>query len=164
MHLNKSKAVTLAFLLATLTLVGAGCGTPKAKPVNWNVSFNKTTPASIVIDVVGVSPMDKAHLSAIKVDDYWKHGNAIRAELLKVTAQLPTGEPWVLKADDPIWKKWKSYGATELMVMATLPCKDCDDRRRIFIPLDKHVWNARHSTLEFEVQDERIHALTPQNP
>lgn len=163
MHLNKSKPASLAVLFAFLSLVGAGCGTPKAKPVAWNLSFKKTTPASIVIDVVGVSPMDKAHLASINVESYWK--SDLRKELTKVTAQLPTGEPWILPMTDPIWNKWRSYGANELMVMATLPCKDCDDRRRIFVPLDKNAWkNVKNHTLEFEVQDQWIHVLTPQNP
>jgi hypothetical protein len=168
MHVNKNNAPMLAVLLAALTLVGAGCGTPKPKPVMWNVSITKITPASIEIDLVGVAPMQKPYLTNVKVDDYWKPGNSIRAGLKKVTARLPTGQPWILKADDPIWQQWKSYGTTELMIMATLPCKDCGDgpfdRRRLFVPLDKHYWNAKHKTLEFEVQDEMIRPLTPQAP
>jgi hypothetical protein len=163
MHLNKSKAFTLAVLLATLSLVGAGCGTPTAKPVAWNLSFTKKTPASIVIDIVGVSPLDKGRLSSIPVEQWWK--SDLRKEVTKVTQQLPTGEPWILSITDPIWKQWRSYGATELMIMATLPCKDCDDRRRILVPLDKNSWvGYKNKTLEFEVQDQWIHVLTPQKP
>jgi hypothetical protein len=36
------------------------------------------------------------------------------------------------------------------------------DRRRLIVPLDKNSWKPKNKTLEFEVQDAMITALTPQ--
>ena len=155
-----------AILFAAIALTTVGCGTTKPRPVVWNVSITKATPASIEVDLVGVNGLEKGQWLSVKPDDYWKPNNSIRQNAKKVSTSFKDGSPWCLGKTNQIWKEWFSYGATELMIMANLPGKfpnDASDRRRLFLPLDKKVWEpAKKETLEVEVQDEFIRVLTPQ--
>lgn len=167
MNLTSNVGAKLCILLAAIALGEAGCSsTPKAKPVAWRVSIAKETPASIEVDLVGVSPSDKPYWqNNVKPDDYWKAGNSVRKGAQKVSTIFQDSPTWVLQAEDPIWAKWFSYGATELMVIANLPGKYDNgpyDRRRVFLPLDKKVWAAKDRTLRIQIQDEFIRVLTPQ--
>ena len=169
--MNRIKGKTIAnsaILLVALSLVTAGCGAAKPKPIAWNVSVTKATPASIEADVVGVSPSDKPYwMNSVKPDDYWKANNSVRKGAKKTSKILETGTPWVLDRTDPIWQEWFSYGATELMIMANLPGGGDNspfDRRRVFVTLDKNAWVAKDQTLQIEVQDQFIRVLTPQKP
>ena len=39
----------------------------------------------------------------------------------KLSVNLPTGQPLIVRKDDPHWQSWIREGATELMVIADLP-------------------------------------------
>jgi hypothetical protein len=169
MNLIKGKTIAnVSLAVVALSLVTAGCAS-KPKPVAWNVSIAKATPASIEADVVGVSASDKPYwMNSVKPDDYWKANNSVRKGAKKISKILETGTPWVIEKDNPIWNDWFSYGATELMIMANLPGGGDNspfDRRRVFVPLDKNAWLAdKDKTLKIEVQDQFIRVLTPQKP
>jgi len=169
MNLINWKILTrLAILLAAIALTTAGCGTTKPRPVAWNVSITKATPASIEVDLVGVNPSEKPYwMNSVKPDDYWKANSSTRQNAKKVSTSFKDGQTWCLNKSDPIWKVWFSYGSTELMIMANLPGKfpnDAFDRRRLFLSLGKKEWKpAKKETIEVEVQDEFIRVLTPQN-
>ncbi|PYJ97885.1 MAG: hypothetical protein DME23_13525 [Verrucomicrobia bacterium] len=169
MNPTERKISSLSVLLVALTFLTVGCRSSRPKPVAWNVSITKVTPASIEVDVVGVTPSEKPYwMNSVKPDDYWKQTSSIRNGARKVSNNLQTGQPWVLGKENPIWKEWFGYGATELMIMANLPGKGYDngpfDRRRVFISLDKKVWEAKDNTIQIQVQDEFIRVLTPQKP
>ncbi len=143
--------------------LGAGCkSVPKA--ARWEVSLSKVTPASIELDLVGISAADKPYWqNNIKVDDYWKNGS-VRKGAKKVTTSFESGKTWELKSTDPIWDTWFGYGATELMIIANLPGKHENgpfDRRRIFLPLKEGAYAAKDKTIRVEVQEEFLHVLTP---
>jgi hypothetical protein len=145
-------------------VLAVGCGSHKPKPVRWDVTLIKETPASIELDLVGVSSADKpAWENNIKVDDYWKNG-AVRKGARKVTTTFENGKTWELKSTDPIWDTWLSYGATELMIIANLPGKHENgpyDRRRKFLPLQAGAYDTKDKTVRVEVQEENLQVLTP---
>ena len=164
----KGKFSNLSVLLVALSLATVGCGSSRPKPVAWNVSITKAGPATIEVDVVGVTPSEKPYwMNSVKPDDYWKQNSSVRKGARRVSNNLQTGQPWVVGKENPIWKEWFGYGATELMIMANLPGRYDNgpfDRRRVFIPLDKKVWEAKDKTIQIQVQDEFIKVLTPQKP
>jgi hypothetical protein len=166
-HQNITKS---SALLLVLLLTAVGCGTTKPKPpkpVQWNVSLTKVSPASIEADLVGVTSLDKPYWQNINVSDYFRKNSSIRNGARKVTTTFKDGPTWVLKKEDAIWTTWFSYGATELMVIADLPGKYSpgpSDGRRTFLSLDKKAWLAPDETIKVEIQDERIQVLTPQKP
>lgn len=155
-------------LVAAVALLCAGCKTtktPKVRPVPWTVTITKETPASIEVDLVGVSPSEKPYWqNNVRPDDYWKNG-PVRQSAQKVSTAFQEGNTFTLPADHPIWKKWFEYGATDLMVIANLPGKydnSAYDRRRLFVPLDKKAWESKDKTLKIQILDEFIRVLTPQ--
>ncbi len=160
MNLNRWKSFSnIAVLLLIALAAGPGCRAPR-----WNVSTAKVTPASVEVDLVGVTPSDEPYWKNMKPDDYWKPDSQIRAGATKVSTRFQNGQTWVLRKDDPIWQAWSSHGVTEIMVIANLPGtydNSMFDRRRLFLPLKAKAWRAKDQTLEIEVQDEFVKALTP---
>jgi hypothetical protein len=157
----------LLICFVTVTFLGSGCHSG-TQPVAWNVSVTKTTPASIEVDFIGISPIEKPYwLNDVQPDKYWAPNAKIRQGATKVTTSFQSGNSFVLKETDPIWNDWFNHGATELMIMADLPGvydNNSTDRRRMFLPLKKKAWNSKNHTLELEIQDEIIRILTPQRP
>jgi len=167
-----TKNTLICLLLVGLAILVNGChfGT---KPVAWNVSVTKTTPASIEVDFIGVSPLEKPYWNDIKPDDYWRpnestlSGSVRLATTNKITVNFQSTNTFVLQRQDPMWDDWFRYGATELMIMADLPGvydNSPTDRRRLFLPLNSKIWRSKHHTLEIEIQDQFIRVLTPQRP
>ena len=69
-------------LLVAVSFVAAGCGsTPKPKPVAWDISITKKTPASIEVDLVGITSSEKAFCDGLTADQYWKPGSRVRSDL-----------------------------------------------------------------------------------
>ena len=156
------------FFLSVLAsiLLGTGChwGT---KPVAWRIQVTKTTPASIAVDLVCVSPANTDDLMKVKPDDYWKPNNPFRQGLMTnlVTTSFETETTFVLQRTNAIWNAWLQSGATELVIMADLTGKydnTSGDFRRKAIPLNTKAWKSSHRTLDIEIQDQMIKVLTPQ--
>ena len=163
------KISSLSGLLFAVALLTPGCGTTKpGRPAAWSISITKVTPASIELDVVGVNPSDKQQwMNSVNVDDYWKPNSSIRAGARKESTKFESEKTWVLEKDHKVWSEWFGYGATEVMIIANLPGRyepGPHDRRRIFLPLDKKVWESKDKTIKVEVQDAFIRVLTPQKP
>ncbi len=162
-----------ASLLVVFGLVLSGCGSTghkSGKPVAWNVNVTKRTAASVEVDLIGVSPSEDAYWRrSVKPDDYWNPSKPIRkqAQNRARSDRFENGTVFLLKIDDPIWNQWRSYGASELLVMANLPGKysnDEADPRRLVVPIGKNEWTAKNKTLELEVLDGQIRVLTPPRP
>ena len=162
-----------SLLLFALLLIAPGCsllGGKGTKPVAWTIKITKSTAASVEVDLVGISPSEDGYWRrSVKPDDYWNPNKPIQkqaASRMKST-RFEEGPTFVLKNDDPIWNKWLSYGATELLIMASLPNKysnDESDPRRQIVSIAKNAWQAKDKTLEVEILDGQIRVLNPANP
>jgi hypothetical protein len=164
------KSASVYLLLITFAFAVAGCHTTsKPSPRPWNLSINKTTPASIEVDLIGVNQFEKPEWEGYDIDSYWKPGDSRRANADKLTMSLDKGQPWTIARDNPQWRAWLDHGATDLLLMAHLPGRPgrdfpagTSDPRRKFIALDKHAWEG--DTLQIEIQDTLVRMLTPQKP
>lgn len=159
--------ILFPLLAAIIAIAFAGCSsTPKIKPYPWKVSITKRTPASIEMDVLGVTPTDRAYLENVSWDDYWKPDSQIRKDALEmggVTKFLKKDEAWVISPEDTEykdnWKRWQSRGAIELLLLARLP--ESGGLWKVPVSLDKKAWSAKDRTIQVEVLDSRIVVLTP---
>lgn len=162
------KTARFALVVSLLAAVFAvGCASTHLHPKAWNISINKTTYASIQVDLIGVTEAEKPYWEGYNIDKYWSDGDLRRKNAQPLTQVLKMGQPWVVSMNNPKWQEWLNRGATELLVIANLPGHfDAGpaDPRRIFLPLDKHAWNAKNNTLEIEIQDTMILVLTPPKP
>ncbi len=152
-------------LFAPLCVLLVACQSTKPDPVAWDVVITKTVPASIEVDLIGISDVERPAWEGYDLNRYWTEGDSRRANADKLTKSLQTGQPWVVSRSDPKWQKWLSHGATELLVLANLPGRDFapgpNDPRRIFLPLSSNRWKTKGGRLEIEVQDTIVRPLTP---
>ena len=159
----------LSVLLIALTAVSSGCGTPKPKPVAWNLSITKKTYSTIEVDLIGVPKGDKALWEGYDLDQYWTPGDQRRQDAHPLSTNLVYNEAWIVARTNAQWHEWLDHQkATDLLIIANLPGTKTNfgsgraDPRRKFVPLDKRAWDAKKRTLEFEVQDTLINPLTKQ--
>jgi class 3 adenylate cyclase len=130
----------------------------------WDLSVKKITPASIRIDLVGVNVWKRPAWEGYDMDQYWRVGDARRANADKLTLEFTNDEPVIVSRDHPKWRQWFQRGATELMLIADLPghfTSGPSDPRRVFLPLDKTAWKGHRNTLLIEVQDSLIRVAAP---
>jgi len=165
MNSINSKSRTCFILLAAVSLISTGCFTPR--PVAWNLSVTKATPASIDVDIVGVQPSDEAQLTSMKVSDWWASPPRDLTRRgykdMMLTSNFQTGDKWVVSKDDPIWHKWFGLGVREIMVIADLPQVHEDSPRRKFLLLTSGDWmNPVNQTIEIRVQGDRVWVVTAQ--
>jgi hypothetical protein len=159
------KCTRVALWLGLIAFAWTGCqsATPKLRPMN--LVLNKMTPASIKVDLIGVSEVERHAWEGYDVDQYWTEGDSRRANADKLTVNLPTGQSAIIRKDDPHWQSWIQRGADQLLVIADLPGQFTPgptDPRRIFIPLTRDAaWTAKGDSLEIQVQDTMVRALTP---
>jgi len=157
------RTASVSLCLVTLAAVLVACQSPRPQPTAWDLVVNKNTPASIEVDLIGVSDIEKPAWEGYDVDRYWTPGDSRRANADKLTMNLPSGQPWIVSKNDPHWQQWLDHGATELLVMANLPGRFAPgptDPRRVFIPLDREHWNTKSGRLEIEVQDTIVRPIT----
>lgn len=164
MKSTKTNAVRLLLALAALSLLAPGCATTP-KPAAWTLVINKTTPASIEVDLIGVTPLDKTFwLNTVKPNDYWKPGNSTRKNAKKLSSKFESGPVWTVRLDDPTWQAWLASGASELLVFADLHLREASndptDPRRLFLPLDKNAWESKDHVLNIVIEDERLSTTT----
>jgi hypothetical protein len=164
MNRPKKATLTLGTMVVAVALLAVGC----ASIQRWNVIVNKTTPASIEVDLIGVALLEKPAWEGYSIDKYFTRGDPRRKNADRLTQTLQIGQPWVVSMDDPKWSAWLGRGATELLVIANLPGRfepGSADPRRVFVPLNKKAWRPRiKNALDIEVQESVILVLTPQKP
>jgi hypothetical protein len=167
----------IACLLLVVSIVAVGCASGPApltrgKVVPWTVKITKAAEGSIEVDLIGVSKSEDDYWrNAVRMGEYWEPNSRIRKavfdEKRAVTTRFESGSQFVLSKDDPIWKKWSSYGTFELAVMAHLTGNfpnPAADPRRLFLKLGKNEWIAENNTLELKILDAQIFVVTPPKP
>src|SRR6266436_1387999 len=157
--------VVVALLLTAFFVAGCGGGgKATVKPRPWNISITKKTPATIEVDLIGVTELEKAAWEGYPIDEYWKPGDLRRANADKLSlTNLVMNKAWDIREADPQWKKWLSRGVTSVLIIAHLPGTfppGPADPRRVFVSLDKRAW--KDKTIRFDVLDTEIRPLTPQ--
>ncbi|HSU54464.1 MAG TPA: hypothetical protein VLT36_10420 [Candidatus Dormibacteraeota bacterium] len=166
--MKSKRSINLAFselFFAAVCVLGTGChSTPKPKA--WNVVLTKTTPATVRVDLIGVSRTDKSDWTGYNLNEYWKPDDRRRKDADKISFEnLELNQRVKVDRKDPQWEKWFSHGVNELLVIADLPgdfSGGADDPRRKFLPLNKKAWDASpKDTLDIEIQQTLIKILTP---
>lgn len=166
-----AKTICLVLGAVLMASLFGGCS---GGPGKYNVTV---TPAagmreggrfpSFEVDVVGVNQTDADRLKSYSVNDYFSGGDPVRkdsdAKTMSFTAAK--SEAQTLSMTDPVWDKWLSHGATQLVIMANIPGVSGDkgeDRRRLILPLLSKRWEG-HS-IEIEVQRSGVVCRTPMKP
>ena len=153
-------------LLTSVVFLISGCAT-LPKPVAWNISIDKTTPASIEVDLIGITASEIPAWESMNVDKYLAPGSQLRKDADKITVNLKMGPQLVLSNTDPKWSGWLNRGVDHLLIIANLPGQwqaGAADFRRKIIPLDKRAWQTKNDTLEFQVKDTEISEMTARTP
>jgi hypothetical protein len=160
MNSTLSRVLCLSFQCAAVSLLLVGCGTPGPKPVAWNITITK--PAPIEVDLVAVTAREKSRFESYSLDKYWSPNDEERKSADKITSE-PV-ETWVIPKKDPKWNSWLERRVVGLFIVANLPgnFEGGTDPRREYLPLDQNHWDAKKSTLEIEVKENRILIRTPE--
>jgi len=151
-------------LLVGLSQLLVSCQSTRSQARPWDLVITKTVPASIEVDLIGISEIERPAWEGYDLDQYWTAGDSRRANADKLSRNLETGQPWVVSRADPQWQKWLSHGATELLILANLPghfTAGPTDPRRTFLPLAPSQWKTKSGRLEIEVQDTIVRPRTP---
>jgi hypothetical protein len=112
---------------------------------------DQPTGNSIEVNLIGVNQRDYARWAGYPVNKYWSPNDPLRGEarssgrvyVMVLSADDP--KPKQLSRSDPIWSKWRTDGATQLLVLAFLPGARSDpgrggDPQRLVFPLDNCRW------------------------
>ena len=158
------KLFTQVLLMAGLSQLLVSCQSTHPQPAAWDLVITKTVPASIEVDLIGISDIERPAWEGYDLDQYWTAGDSRRAKADKLSKNLETGQPWVVSRTDHQWQKWLSHGASQLLIMANLPghfAPGPTDPRRTFLPLAPDRWKTKNGRLDIEVQDTIVRPLTP---
>lgn len=168
--------VLLVASLACVAVLSGGCSSkPKMGKYNIQVSLEPSLASSaavpsIEVDLVGVSPANKAVWDAQSLNNYFAAANPERQTADRHTMAFGAGAvaPQTLANNAPIWNTWAGSGAQHVYVLASLPGVSTDapgeaDARRVAIPLDTRHWN-RGEPIMIEVQRNRLVIRTPMKP
>ena len=124
--------------------------------------------SSVIVDLVGVNASTLPRYEAYDMGKYWKEGDPMRRDADKVVLNFVSGASLNMNVpvSDAQWAKWKSKGATYVMVLADLPGAQTarpgnQDARRQILPLDQCNWPDQTGTLKVLVQRSGIVVLTP---
>ncbi len=113
--------------------------------------------ASIQVDFVGVNNSELAAWNAKPIDDYFAPGDVFRDSADKKTLDFADGSVSVqtLQSTDPVWQRWKSKGASHVVVIADLPGYNIPmggiDLRRQTIPLSAGSWERSPPVITVQV-------------
>lgn len=151
-------------------LVLTGCDSaPRPVPHSAEVSLGDTLQGQTVeVDIVGVNnDTNLVEWEGYNVNDYFKAGDARRAEARKYTMKFAQGSTNMvtLSKDDAVWKDWNK--PTHLVILANIPGmsdqggKATDPRRKV-LPMYSNFWEKQE--LQITVQRSGVKVLTPEKP
>ncbi len=154
--------------LAGLVLTGCDSA-PRAVPHSTDVTLDSTLQGQTVeVDIVGVNnDASLAEWQAYNVNDYFKAGDARRADARKRTMKFTQGSAGTvsLSKDDAIWKDWNK--PTHLIILANIPGlsdqggKPADPRRKV-LPMYSDFWEKQE--LQVTVRRSGVEVVTPEKP
>ena len=162
-------------VLAGLALFVAGCNTCKPgkskPPVAYQIDVN-LDPAlkgkSVLVDVVGVNPVNLTRLDSYSMTQYWKPNDSMRNDVSKITFDFISGQSLSqsLRKNDPKWKNWLDRGATHVVVLADLPGQTDkpQDSRRLTLSLDPCAWPDKTTNLVVQVKPSGVYLETAPRP
>ena len=117
---------------------------------------------SIEVDFIGVQETEIDLWLSQDIDKYLKPGNVLRANAVRHTMPFTNeqSETQHLAADADIWQRWKSTGARNMFIIASIPLDtdqfgDGVDPRQLVLPLDKFRWD-EDKTIEILVKPSGI--------
>jgi hypothetical protein len=175
------KTVFLAFM-GLFLLMGVGC-CPITK-LNISIDVDDSFRAAygnrpVLVDVVGVSPVEHKRWESYSMTKYWESGDTLRATSTAATVELTLDpskkEPQVIWANDPHWSIWlngaNDKDAPRIYVLVQLPgtYKASDDKpgnedpRRQILPTGSCRWDnsAGHPpTVSLVLKADRIVTVT----
>jgi hypothetical protein len=158
------KRIGQLLFLAGLSQLLLSCQSTQPQARAWDLVITKTVPASIEVDLIGISEIERPAWEGYDLDQYWTAGDSRRANADKLSKNLEAGQPWIVNRADPQWQKWLSHGARQLLIVANLPghfAAGPTDPRRTFLPLAPNRWKTKSGRLEIEVQDTIVRPRTP---
>jgi len=170
MKMKNRISIKVLMFATSLAMVLGGCASaPKIKPTPWTLSITKKTPASIEMDIIGVTESDQKYYEGMSWDDYWKADSQIRRDAPRLTRFLQKDKSWSValkkdpkhpeyEDDSAKWADWSRRGVVELLLVARLP--ETGGLWKVPLPLDKNAW-PKNQAIEVEVLDSRIVVLTP---
>lgn len=163
MKLFKPENAGWFLMLATLGLLSVaapGCRTTaKIKPVAWNLIITNTTTDSVQVDLVGATPEELSRFyDRLSMGTYWKPDGDVRKDADKMSKLLVSHGQWTVNRKDPKWRRWLGRGVKQVLVVADLPEKNA--LWKVPVSLDKGAWDAKHRTLQIEIQTTLIR-ITP---
>ncbi len=161
---SPAKVLSLVALLAAIALItmAPSCQGPVVS--SWNVVITKKTPASIEVDLVGVTAAEKRFYEGVTMEDYWKSGSSVRRDADKLSQILQLDQPWTVSASDPQLQAWLRRGVQEVLLIADLP--GSSGLWKVTLPLDKKAWDSKsedykQKTLKINILETRIEVMTP---
>jgi hypothetical protein len=160
-------AVLLALALAGCKTVPPGTGPLGQYTIEVSLDGSLKT-GSVIVDLVGVNPSSLPRWEAYDMGKYWKDGDPMRRDADKKVLNFVSGEALTksMESSDEQWDKWKSKGATHVLVLADLPGGQTSrpgnqDARRQILPLYRSSWPSKTTTLKVLVQRSGIVVITP---
>jgi hypothetical protein len=152
--MNRSALRFIAFGMATI--VGLlGCTKPIEVEYDYDTSnLQSDTVPAIEVHVIGVNDANLQKFQNYFLDDFFDPSkqDSLRTDVLswggdKVLEFGPNDKQTkMIAGSDPIWKEWKKFGATHLLVLQNYPRTIPDhplakaDPRYLDLPLDQNRW------------------------
>ncbi len=172
------KTAVVVMMAAVIGIFLGGCGSAGMGRYDVVLSMDQALvnqpggPPNVTVDLVAVSDPELAQWSSKSVTDYWKPGDATRADASAYAKSFTFGPgntgPFTLSKNDPIWDTWTKQKRQYLMILANLPGGHADmpgeaDTRRKILPLTTDRWESDQK-IRVMVQRATLQVETPPKP
>lgn len=155
----------LAAVTAVLCLAGCHSGPPTPDPRPLTLSIEPAGQAASLSIKVYIGPANLTYDKALaedKVDQVLEKLSTTPSSDVKSFELTSAG--MTLSREDPIWRIWRDQRrADAVVVIADLPKNFGGaepERRRVVVPLDKHLWkNLRDHTVHIQVRENEVKLL-----
>jgi hypothetical protein len=145
-----SGAARILVLMCMVSSLGCSSG-PSMKPFDVTVQPQIThapgVPASVEVNLVGVSDSDLTQWRGYSVNQYWSPHDPLRKSAGAYVMTFSTSDPHsqTLDRTNAIWEQWRQHNAMNLFIIAFLPsipapADAATDPRKLELPLDRRRW------------------------